>query len=133
GHSSSPAPVPTCTTGACKPPAWTTLDVLAGQPGGPGWVDGSLVAAHFASPWAIAQDDAGHLLVADQHALRLVDVSAGQVTTLAGVYDVAGTVDGVGAQAQFNNPSGLAFTAGALFVTDTENHTLRRVDVSTAN
>ena len=111
---------------------WTTLDLLAGQPGGPGWVDGSLTAAHFASPWAITQDDAGRLLVADQHALRVVDVSLGQVTTLAGVYDLNGSADGIGAQATFNNPSGVAFASGALFVTDTENHTLRRVDVSTA-
>jgi sugar lactone lactonase YvrE len=43
----------------------------------------------------------------------------------------AGAVDANGLAARFNNPRGLAFAAnGDLFVADSENHTIRRVEVN---
>ena len=36
----------------------TRLDVLAGRPGGRGWVDGALAFAHFEEPWEIVGDGA---------------------------------------------------------------------------
>jgi sugar lactone lactonase YvrE len=114
---------------ACPTPKWTTLDLLAGRPGGPGWVDGTLMDAHFADPWTFAHDGRGHLYVADAQTIRVVDLAAGVVTTLAGIYRQVGTADGVGAQATFNKPSGLAFDHGQLYVVDTENDTIRKIDV----
>jgi DNA-binding beta-propeller fold protein YncE len=120
---------PSC-VGICARPTLSRLDVLAGQPGGPGWVDGPRATAHFAEPWVLANDGHRRLYVADLHVLRAVDLAAGVVTTLAGDHHHAGAVDGVGARAAFNTPSGLAFDAGQLFVADTENHVIRRVDVA---
>jgi sugar lactone lactonase YvrE len=106
-----------------------TLDLLAGQPGGPGWVDGPLANAHFSDPWTMTSDGNGHTYVADGDVLRVIDVAAGTVTTLSGVFRQVGCTDGPVAQATFNTPSGLAFAAGQLYLTDTENHTIRKIDV----
>jgi sugar lactone lactonase YvrE len=52
------------------------------------------------------------------------------VTTLAGSYGQPGTSDGVGSNARFSLPSGLAFAGGELYLSDTENYTLRKVDIA---
>jgi sugar lactone lactonase YvrE len=131
--SSASSPDSGSCTGLCTPSHLTRLDLVAGRPGGPGWVDGSLTDAHFSSLWTMVSDGSGHLFVADNMCIRVIDTKAGQVTTLAGVYDsVAGGTDGVGAKALFNLPSGLAYSGGQLYVTDTENHAIRKVDVATA-
>src|SRR5579864_6839450 len=77
-------------------PHLTTLDIFAGQPGGQGWVDGSLVAAHFQQPWAITGGGAGHLYVADGNLIRAIDQTHGAVSTLAGQFGHVGSSDGVG-------------------------------------
>ena len=125
------APPPVC-EGLCTPPSLHTLDLLAGQPGGPGWVDGAGAAAHFADPYALTGDGQGQLYLADGETLRKIDLASAQVTTLAGAFGVVGGTDGVGAMASFNSPSGLSVTAGALWLTDTENHTLRKMDLASA-
>ncbi len=56
-----------------------------------------------------------------------VDVLAGSCSESAG----AGHADGVGGAARFNAPFGAAFARGALFVADSANHAIRRVDVTT--
>ena len=118
-------------TAACAPTALSRLDLLAGAPGGSATVDGTLTAAHFSDPRALARDDAGRLYVADDEAIRAIDLGAGSVTTLAG-NTLAGHDDGVGATASFDTPSGLVFTAGELYVTDTENNTIRTVNLASA-
>jgi sugar lactone lactonase YvrE len=117
-----------CRTG-CVHPNLSTLDLLAGQLGGQGWVDGSLAAAHFADPWALLGDGHGHLYLADGQTLRAVDLAGGTVSTLAGSFGVVGGSDGPGPQTTVNTPSGLALYQGALYFTDTENHTLRKIDL----
>ncbi len=126
-----PRTPPACTS-PCAPAHPTTLDVLAGIPGGHGWVDGALAAAHFLDPWAITGDRGGHLFVADGEIIREIDTAGGTVTTLAGVFAQIGGSDGVGAGATFNTPSGLAFAGGQLYVVDTENGTIRKIDVRSA-
>jgi len=111
------------------PPRLTNLEILAGQPGGPGWVDGTLVAAHFQEPWAIVGDGATGLYIADGNIIRAIDRAGGSVTTLAGSYGHPGSSDGVGTGATFSLPSGLAFDGGQLYLSDTENHTIRKIDV----
>ena len=121
---------PNCAS-ICVPAKLARLDLIAGQPGGVGWVDGPRAAAHFVDPWSFASDGQGHLYLADLNGIRAIDLGTGIITTLAGSATQVGTDDGPGAQARFNQPSGLAYLAGSLYLTDTENHLIRRIDVAT--
>jgi sugar lactone lactonase YvrE len=81
----------------------------------------------------VAVDGAGNVYVADtlNHTLRKVS-SLGAVSTLAGSTGTAGSVDGVGSAARFNRLQGLAIDGGNnLYVADTNNHTIRKVALST--
>ena len=102
----------------------TTLAGLAGQRGR---VDGVSANARFSFPRGLALDVGGVIFVADfdSHAIRRV-TPAGMVTTLAGS-GTPGASDGMGAAASFNAPSGVAIDGTDLLVTDSLNHTIRRV------
>jgi thiol-disulfide isomerase/thioredoxin len=71
--------------------------------------------------WALA--DAGH------HQIVLLDDGGGEIARY-GSGD-AGLVDGASATARFNGPQGLIADERAIFVADTGNHALRRVDRET--
>ena len=93
-----------------------------------GYADGTGLEARFNRPWGLAVDGAGNVLVADSfnHCIRKV-TPEGNVTTLAGT-NTAGCADGVGSAALFNTPSGVAVDGeGNILVTDSANHTLRRI------
>jgi sugar lactone lactonase YvrE len=95
--------------------------------------DGPIATATFSSPSGIARDAAGNLYVADNstefvnnNRIRKI-TPAGVVSTLAGS-DVAGSADGTGAAASFNNPIGVAADgAGTVYVTDEIGNSIRRV------
>ncbi|MGA6992513.1 MAG: hypothetical protein WBX50_01310 [Candidatus Deferrimicrobiaceae bacterium] len=103
------------------------VTTIAGAAGVPGSTDGSGTAARFLFPGGIATV-AGDLYVADSqnHTIRKVTV-AGLVTTIAGDPGQTGSVDGTGTSARFNNPQGIVALGGDLYVTDTGNHTIRKV------
>lgn len=85
--------------------------------------------ASFDTPLGIAVDAARNLYVADygNNTIRKI-TQAGLVTTLAGNSSQGGFLDGTGAAARFNRPSGVAADAqGNVFVADTNNHVIRRV------
>lgn len=93
-------------------------------------VDGEGSAARFFYPMGIARDRTGNLHVADQgnHTIRLLVPTNGSwfVSTLAGRALQAGTNDGVGLDARFNKPWGVAVdSGGVLYVADHSNHTIR--------
>jgi len=109
------------------------VTTLAGLAGSSGSVDGTGSAARFNNPSGVAVDGAGNVYVADtlNHTLRKVS-SLGAVSTLAGSTGTAGSVDGVGSAARFNRLQGLAIDGGNnLYVADTNNHTIRKVALST--
>lgn len=106
-----------------------SVSTLAGVAGHAGATDGPSAVARFNGPRALAVEASGSLLVADtgNHALRRVSPS-GWVTTVAGVPGSAGLSDGTGPAARFRLPGGIAIDAeGTAFVTDTGNHTVRRM------
>ncbi len=105
-----------------------SFSTLAGN-AGYGWVDGAGVDARFNFPEGVAADALGNVYVADTQnsVVRRID-AAGAVTTLAGAAGTAGAGDGLGAEARFAYPQGLALGAdGNLYVADTGNSTVRRV------
>ncbi|HZS42055.1 MAG TPA: hypothetical protein VFF06_34740 [Polyangia bacterium] len=97
----------------------------------PGSADGAGAQARFDVPTGVAADDAGVLYVADtfNHTIREVHAD-GSVLTLAGTAGLAGNSDGIGAEARFNHPSGLASDGLHLYVADSDNALLRRVDLA---
>jgi streptogramin lyase len=110
------------------------VTTLAGSPEDPGKTDGMGSTARFSSPHGVASDHAGNLFVADfgNHTIRKVVVATGIVTTLAGAPGEAGSTDGMGTDARFCNPNGLAMDGqGNLFVTDQCYKTIRKIVVST--
>ena len=114
---------------AAQAPGPMVIDTLSGPLGAVGDVDDLGVNARFNGPRGIAVDGAGNVYAADtnNHTIRKID-SGGGTTTLAGVSGVPGTSNGLGADAHFNNPGGLALDAnGNLYVADSNNHTIRKI------
>jgi sugar lactone lactonase YvrE len=110
------------------------VTTLAGSPDEPGTSDGTGSAARFDGPDAVACDGAGSLFVADtgNYTIRKVDIASGTVTTLAGRARAGGSDDGIGTAALFFQSGGLACDdAGNLFVADTGNHAVRKIEVAT--
>ncbi len=105
---------------------------FAGGEGGPGFFDGSPAdPVRFDSSSGVAVTTTGDRFVADteNHLIRKIDAS-GNVTTFAGAFGVAGSADGTGPAARFNQPSGITAVGTVLFLCDTGNHTIRRISAS---
>ncbi|HEX4460515.1 MAG TPA: hypothetical protein VIA18_21200, partial [Polyangia bacterium] len=113
-----------------------SMTLLAGGLGGVGDVDGTGAAARFDGPQGAVYDGAGNLYVADGYndTIRKIVLATGVVTTVAGSARVTGTADGVGAAALFTTPVGIVSDgAGDLFITDTDNNSIRKMVIATGN
>jgi sugar lactone lactonase YvrE len=105
------------------------LTTVAGIPGSRGSDDGPRATARFNFPQGLAIDTAGNLYVADgaNYTIRKISAS-GSVTTLAGLPGVTGSQDGVGPDARFKSPLGIAVDEGGnVYVTELGNCTVRKV------
>ena len=100
--------------------------------------DGVGEDAGFKNPQGIVVDKDGNILVADRknHAIRKV-TPQGVVTTIAGSFTGSGTSsltgssDGSASGARFNHPSDvLVDAAGNIYVADSGNHAIRKIDSS---
>jgi sugar lactone lactonase YvrE len=103
----------------------------AESPGYPGFSGdgGPALGAEMSESFGIALADDGTLFIADTGNARVRIVSPdGIIDTLAGG-PKPGFADGVGEAAQLNSPRGLHYDAGYLYVADTNNHAVRRIDV----
>ena len=108
---------------------------IAGTTGGtPGYVDGPNSSAMFNHPSGIIVGTAsssysGSLLVADRdnNSIRKVELrSNGATSTLVGNYK-PGFVNGTDTAARFSRPTGIAFFGSTLYVADTGNHCIRKI------
>ena len=106
------------------------VTTLAGS-GNYGSSNGLGTSASFSNPIGIAADASGNIYVADSYnnLIRKIDPS-GNVTTLAGS-GASGSSNGIGAAASFNNPTAVAIdVAGNVYVADTYNQLIRKIDPS---
>ncbi|HWA26814.1 MAG TPA: immunoglobulin domain-containing protein [Lacunisphaera sp.] len=122
------------------------VQTLAGRAGIVGFADAQGTAATFNAPtgivvrrdnysyttWPGGSNAYGTIFVSDQgsHTIRTIS-STGQVSTYVGLASTAGFSNGSRTLARFRNPSGLVFDGdGSLYVADTGNHVIRKVDSS---
>lgn len=97
-----------------------------------GFFDGPLAQAKFNSPHQMARDSEGNLYVADtgNHCIRKINLKTGYVSTVAGLPQQSGYLNGTSEVAKFNQPFGLAIdTDDILYVGDCMNHAIRRVAI----
>jgi sugar lactone lactonase YvrE len=105
----------------------STITLVAGQ--GSGSADGPAATASFNQPFALTQDAAGNIYVADtsNSTIRRIGVD-GMVSTLAGLAGSPGIADGTGSAARFDRPAGIALGPdGDLYVADNSRNLIRRV------
>lgn len=95
-----------------------------------GSIDGSSAQASFWGPEDIVTDLSGNVYVLERSTSRIRKIDAsGTVSTFAG--DKSGDVDGVGVQARFLAPEGIAIDKlGNLYVADTGNHKIRKISTA---
>ncbi len=105
--------------------------VIAGADGISGFADGRALDSRFNGPVGIAVAEDGTIYIADTYNDRIRQISRdGQVSTLAGGGE-PGYTDGVGAEARFDTPCGIAIDDdGTMLVADTGNHRIRRVELN---
>lgn len=104
------------------------VTTIAGTAGTAGATDGTGSAALFYGPKSLVSDGT-NLYVTDtsNHSIRQVVIGTGVTTTLAGYAGTSGTTDGTGSAARFYAPFGVTIQGVNLYVTDTANHTIRKV------
>eukprot|EP00667_Euglena_gracilis_P025127 EG_transcript_29299 len=103
---------------------------LAGVPGESGHCDGPADQVRFMNPSAVEVGPTGDVFVVDRgnHCVRRIDRDGRTVTTFAGSRR-PGLRDGPAATAEFRMPCVCAIDGdGMLWVSDTENHAIRRID-----
>lgn len=96
-----------------------------------GYADGSATVAKFKLPTGVAYNPSdGFIYVADSHSnvIRRVD-SAGNVSTYAGT-GTPGLTNGSLSQAQFSCPSEVIILNNLMYVSDTCNNVIRRIDMT---
>lgn len=102
-----------------------------------GLVDGSRASARLSSPQGMAIDRTGRTLyVADagNHAIRAIDLEAGEVATVAGTGERAHSYEGgPGRQTALASPWDLAWLDGSLWIAMAGMHQLWTFDPSTGN
>ncbi len=110
------------------------VTTLAGAAGKFGSTDGTGAAASFFAPYGITTDGA-NLYVCDlgNNTIRKIVIATGAVTTLAGIPPPAlpGSTDGTGTAASFNSPNDITTDGTNLYVSDSENSTIRKIVIAT--
>jgi hypothetical protein len=106
------------------------LTTIAGAEGKAGNTDGTNSSALFANVGYIAPAPDGTLFVTDNETIRQLRPFGTNwiVNTIAGVPGITGSADGTNSDIRFSNPHGIAVDkAGAVYVADFENYTIRRL------
>ncbi|MCR6656692.1 MAG: hypothetical protein NVV63_12970 [Opitutus sp.] len=107
------------------------VTTFVGKAGVRGHLDGVGLEVELAEPTGMALDAKGNLYVADTATSVIRKVTpAGMVSTFAGRPRERGSRDGTARNATFQDPRGIACAPdGTLYVADSHNYTIRRIDV----
>jgi thiol-disulfide isomerase/thioredoxin len=97
-----------------------------------GDVDGEGTKVRLQHPLGVAWHD-GALFVADTYndKIKRVDPAKRESRTIAGS-ESSGLVDGSARSARFDEPGGLSYANGRLYIADTNNHVIRILDLATS-
>ncbi|MGA2544760.1 MAG: hypothetical protein ABSG78_24690, partial [Verrucomicrobiota bacterium] len=111
-----------------SPPA-TSAATLAVQPA---YAINTVISGNgIGNPLGVAVDGGGNVFFSDGYRdviWKYSPGSGGGLTAFAGLYNAAGTNDGIGSAALFNGPYGLVMDAGSnLYVADSGNDTIRMI------
>jgi hypothetical protein len=114
-----------------------TVSTIAGKNGVKGSTDGIGEAASFNNSIPDYRNDittdGTNLYIADagNHVIRKIDLATHRVSTLAGSTGMSGNNDGTGTSAKFNSPQGITTDRQNLYISDTVNHTIRKIALDT--
>lgn len=107
------------------------VSTLAGSAGNSGANDGTGSSARFMTPKSLSSDGTSvYVTDSGNHTIRKITLSTGATTTVAGYAGTLGSSDGSGSAARFNAPFGITQAGTNLYVTDTQNHTVRVIDTT---
>jgi DNA-binding beta-propeller fold protein YncE len=109
-----------------------TVTTVAGTANIGGTEDGIGAAAHFNLPTQIATDGTS-LYVADSgnSAIRRITLADFKVKTIAGQAGTSGKTEGGANKSLFSGPRGVAVDKKAIYVADTGNDVIRKIDINT--
>ncbi len=101
-------------------------EIVAGIDGSPGFAEGTAAESQFHGPTGVAVALDGRIFVADTYNDRIRVIQNGRTSTVSG--SSRGFADGLGNQAKFDTPTGLAVWGDRLLVADTGNRRIRVVE-----
>ena len=114
-------------------PATQAVTTIAGTANTPGTEDGRGAAAHFNLPTQLCTDGKGTIYIADtgNSMIRKLELAEMAVTTIGGqAPDGEGKDDGPVGKSRFNRPRGIATDGKFVYVADTANNLIRKIDLS---
>ncbi|HEY6394934.1 MAG TPA: hypothetical protein VIX12_05905, partial [Candidatus Binataceae bacterium] len=108
------------------------VSTVAGTANISGTEDGKSAVAHFNLPTQIASDGKGHLYITDSgnSTIRQMTIADGTVKTIGGQPQTPGKADGPLTKSQYSGPRGIVVVGDAVYVADTGNDIIRKIDVN---
>jgi len=107
------------------------VTTVAGRPGVPGSIDGVASESLLHNPSGIDVNELGEIFIADtgNFVIRKLTLD-GRLITIAGQAGVSGYADGPARTAQFSGPIGLRHFGTSLYIADTANNVIRKLDLT---
>jgi hypothetical protein len=110
------------------------VSTIAGTAGQAGYADGTGSSARFNNPNGIVcVGKKLYVIDTNNQTVRAIVIATGVVSTLAGKSGLTGSADGKGNAAMFNYPNSITCDGKILYISDTNNYTIRTVNLKTGD